>query len=100
MNKEEVATAAYDRASTALANTREKLEKAEGVLANWDSKTNNPVENKTLDEWKKEVAELKEKEKDAKQREEIASNAFVAVVSHSNLFSNGRPQVRRYYLAG
>jgi predicted 2-oxoglutarate/Fe(II)-dependent dioxygenase YbiX len=76
-----------EQASKALSKTQEKLEKAEGVVANWDSATNNPVENKTLDEWEQEVAELKVKEKMLVQEVKEARAAFMAIVPQCNLFS-------------
>jgi hypothetical protein len=91
MNKEEVATAAYNDARIALDKTQEKLEKAEEVVAEWKRLKSDEdwdeatltFKNKTLDEWKLEVIELKEKEKDAKQREEKARASFDRVVQGS-----------------
>jgi hypothetical protein len=85
MSKEEVATAAYDRASTALAETRAELKEAKRVVAEWDEATP-MVKRKTIEQWKQEVADLKEKEKDAKQEVKEARAAFMAVVSQGILF--------------
>jgi broad specificity phosphatase PhoE len=83
MNKEEVATAAYDRASTSLAETEKKLAKAEQVVDEWDTATTK-FKNRSLEEWKKTAEKLERAVEDAKQREKDARVAFVAVVSHQD----------------
>jgi hypothetical protein len=93
MNEREVATAAYDRASTALAETQAELKEAKRVVTgwrklksdeDWDNATSS-YKRKTIEQWEQEVAELKEKENDAKQREKEARAAFMAV-------THGQPQ--------
>jgi hypothetical protein len=89
MNKEEELLLLLKQASKALADTQAELKEAKRVVAKWDSATNNPVENKTLDEWKKEVTKQEKELEDAKQREKEARAAFMAVVPQGNLFSQG-----------
>ncbi len=88
MTEREVATAAYDRASTALADTQAELKEAKRVVAewkrlkndeDWDNATSS-YKRKTVEQWEQEIIELKEKEKDAKQREEKARASFDRVV--------------------
>ncbi len=94
-----------EQASTALAKTQEKLEKAEEVVAewatlptmhkeHWDNSTLK-FKRKTIEEWEQEIIELKEKEKDAKQEVKEARAAFMAVVPQGNSFSNSFSNSRR-----
>jgi hypothetical protein len=99
MNEREVATAAYDRASTALAETQKKLNKAEEVVAEWDD-TGKTFKNKTLEEWKLEVEKLeKQKEKDEQEVKEARASFDRVVQGNSFSLIVGPTQAQGIYIA-
>ncbi len=105
MNEREELLLLLKQASTALADTQAELKEAKHVVAEWATLPTTHKEHwenatlkfkrKTIEEWEQEIIELKEKEKDAKQREKEARAAFMAVVPQGNSFSNSFSNSRR-----
>ena len=99
MNDEELRLL-LTQASAAFAKTKAKLKEAKKVVAEWRKLQSDEdwdeatltFKNKTLVEWKQEVAELEEREKEANQRQADACAAFIGV-SQGNCksFSNSSP---------
>jgi multidrug efflux pump subunit AcrA (membrane-fusion protein) len=107
MNEREVATAAYDDARKALAETQAELKEAKKVVAEWRKlkghedwdEASSSFKSKTLGEWKKEIEKLEEKEKMLMQEVKKARASFDRVVSQGNSISHRSLQYSQFQRA-